>query len=421
MLDHLPNDVLVDIFLRLPLKLLVLCACTCKTLNSCIKNPKFITAYNKKSKENPFVFLRYYVKSDRSDIQRFSVHKDVESSIWEFRMMTMPMKSNSPCFEILGSFNGVICLYDDELAPKAVANVIYLWNPSISRYLELPLPNVTLNSNGPFDMCLGFGFHELANDYKVVRIVYLEECHPLSRPRPLVEIYTKSSGSWRFIRDSSPHYRIRTEHSNCFVKGNIHWLGYDDRGSRWHLSSSSMAIVTFDVSAEKFGEIKFPSCLEEFDLRVEKLTLRSCWGMLALINVHEESYSRKDCCIWVMKEYGDVDSWCKMFKFEHPRMDLKTRTITFRKNKDILMFMHNIRDKVDMLFSGSNGEFEVSRILRGPLNGLYMDSYEESLALFDDGKSIMADVCGDDDDEHENVDDIDIEDYDIIYEYAEDG
>ena len=154
---------------------------------------------------------------------------------------------------------------------------------------------------------------------------------------------------------------------------------------------------------------------------MEKLTIRSCWGMLAFINVYEEGYSTKDCCIWVIKEYGVVDLWCKMFKFEHPRMDLKTRTITFRKNKDILMFMHNIRDSVYMLFSGSNGEFEVSRILRRPLKGLYMDSYEESLALFNDGKPIMANVCGDDAAEHENVDDIDIEDYDITYEYVEDG
>ena len=193
MLDHLPNDILLDIFLRLPLKFLVLFPCTCKTLNSYIKNPKFVTAYNKKSKENPFVFFRYYLKSDGSGIQRFSLHQDVESSTWEFRMMMMPMKSNSPCFEILGSCNGVICLYDDRLAKKSVTNVIYLWNPSISRYIELPPPNVTLSTYSPFDMCLGFGFHELANDYKVVRIVYLEEYHP-PRPPLLVEVYTKSSG-----------------------------------------------------------------------------------------------------------------------------------------------------------------------------------------------------------------------------------
>ncbi|KAL7218675.1 hypothetical protein ACSBR2_011858 [Camellia fascicularis] len=84
-------------------------------------------------------------------------------------------------------------------------------------------------------------------------------------------------------------------------------------------------ILSFSISTEVFHEIKLPVRL------------------IASVAVYEESiclfhydrdwgYPSKNCDIWVMKEYGVVESWTKLFTIDFGI----SKAIGFRKNGEFL-------------------------------------------------------------------------------------
>ena len=70
-------------------------------------------------------------------------------------------------------------------------------------------------------------------------------------------------------------------------------------------------ILSFDVTDEKFREmIQLLNYLYGLSLMFEQLVVFK--GLLTLIafgKAEDEIGLIKECCIWVMREYGVVDSW----------------------------------------------------------------------------------------------------------------
>ncbi|KMT04127.1 hypothetical protein BVRB_8g185770 [Beta vulgaris subsp. vulgaris] len=406
MWENLPKDVLSDICLRLPMKTLVICACTSKTLLNFITSPEFMASHNKKSKDKPFTLLRYYIEGERSSKEYFALHPDngfSESNLM-FRELPVKFLRCNSCFNFVGSCNGVICLSDDIFT---YADVIYLWNPSIRKAVEVPYPNFTFGPCGPYDMCVGFGFDKLTNDYKVVRLVYLV---PKQLP-PLVEVYSVNSGSWRTITASRPMYYVRhmlvfsldqESYSQCYLNGYLHWPGFiiqPTKGQSYR-EEAWRVIVTFNVRDEFFGEMKLPACLEGSNTKSIKVKITVCYDMLSLIL---SSNQKCDSSIWVMKEYGNNDSWTESFRFNNPAGYPVPRALYFRKNENLLMLASgccsNWRSKSSALrvlsVDCDRDQKEVLENLEGGLKGLYLGSYKEGMALFNEGKTIQDDEVKD--------------------------
>ncbi|CAN1804701.1 hypothetical protein LINPERHAP1_LOCUS24003 [Linum perenne] len=59
--------------------------------------------------------------------------------------------------------------------PLSDSTTITLWNPSIGKTFDLPLPSLTFDTHGAFEALLGFGFDSSTHDYKVVRVLRLLE------------------------------------------------------------------------------------------------------------------------------------------------------------------------------------------------------------------------------------------------------
>ncbi|XP_021774603.1 F-box/kelch-repeat protein At3g06240-like [Chenopodium quinoa] len=230
-------------------------------------------------------------------------------NVKDFKVKNLPMKCyGSYFYRIVGSCNGVICLSCNS---SATNYIIYLWNPSIRKCIHVPDPNVMYKTHG--------------------RVIYIHRIGLFEEVPVLVEVYSVSAGSWRYIENSSPKHLLQMQQSTqCFFKGAIHWMGYN------RLNRGLSAIVTFDVVDESFGEVKLPASLEGSKSSFRKLITRVCWDMIALIQVNS------GCCqIWVMKEYGVADSWTKMFTYAHPTLRPIMPAISIRKNKDILMLTTN--------------------------------------------------------------------------------
>lgn len=143
-------------------------------------------------------------------------------------------------YSIVGSVNGVICLSDD--LEYGYMDDIFLWNPSIRKFVSLPKYNVTFHSHGPFSHSLGFGFDPVTNDFKVVRVV-----HPgCDRIPPLVELYTHKTGCWRYISERALPMMVTERCRQAYVNGAANWMAF-------HRGPFRNTILSFNMSEEVFS------------------------------------------------------------------------------------------------------------------------------------------------------------------------
>lgn len=152
---------------------------------------------------------------DQSGKEHFSVHWDNET-FDEYAKFDFPYSSFNGYLRMVDSCNGLVLFSDDRVCGS---KTMYLWNPSIRKFVTLPRPIVTYLSHGAYMYTIGFGFH--ANDYKVVRVVHLlpEEQGGGIKVPPEVEIYEHSTGSWRRISVGEFHGVVYECGPQAFLNG----------------------------------------------------------------------------------------------------------------------------------------------------------------------------------------------------------
>ncbi|XP_057438510.1 F-box/kelch-repeat protein At3g23880-like [Lotus japonicus] len=281
-----PVEIVEEIIIRFPVKFLSQLRCVCKSWNALISDPKFARRHLRRlNRRILLVHLR-----NRSHENHFvsypltSVLKPVT---------TGGTQIDSPLdYLIIGSCDGIICCF--KFSHKSGYSFV-VWNPSIRKFWELPpLENLLLedcDADAHTFPSYGFGYDHLSDSFKVIVIFYyvcLAETH--------VMVHTLGSNSWRRIQDSPciPYWGCC--HNGKFVSGAVNWLTGDgeDGFNRGH------GIISLDLGKESYQEFLQP----DYGIEVDYLTMgvmRDCLCLLANSDV------------WVMKEYGNNDSWTKLF------------------------------------------------------------------------------------------------------------
>ncbi|XP_059450214.1 F-box/kelch-repeat protein At3g23880-like isoform X2 [Corylus avellana] len=345
MLDYLPDEVVLEILIRLPVKSLVRFRCVCKDWLSLISSNAFIAAHTNRSLSrsdgNNKILFRYgqLVGTGLTPprcFEQLSLRSDDGSFGYNgnFIQLNCPLEravfpNNFP--NMLGSWNGLICL---KYYHPSYGYCYTLWNPSIHKAVSLPEPNlVSSKSDGILKHSHGFGYDPSTNDVKLVRLAY-HEPHIMKVP-PLVEIYTLNTGCWRAVTSPAPSYIINERCLSVFVNGASHWVAHTPPNE----PTFRNVIVAFDMGDEVFREIAVPNCF------VGKLYLNMTVavrdGLLCLVPFNERGFNEreeeqeKECFyIWVMKEYGIRESWTKLFNIHIGGLK---RVVGFRKNGEVLV------------------------------------------------------------------------------------
>ncbi|XP_059639621.1 F-box/kelch-repeat protein At3g23880-like [Cornus florida] len=335
MADRLPKELIAEILTRLPVKALLKFRCVCKSWGSLISSPKFIT-----SKLNQTIHLNKINNTDTHIIGRY-INANEEGGGEEGRYSVIiydgscfielenPILYCASQLHIFGSCNGLVCLSDNifDYVFKKVNNLI-LWNPSIRKSMRLPMSSIGIDSHGLREVVDGYGFDSKTNDYKVVRIAYINDF-----PDAEVELYSLNRGCWRRIYVVGPHHRFTFAPlpSQVFVNGIVHWVGGDLD------ADYDISILTFDMSSEVFCKMMPPAAPPHgwmpTRLAVSVLGESLCLG-------HFDSLVSK-VSIWVMKEYGVVQSWSKLFAFDVD--EGFGRFLGFRRTGDLRFFKRNDR------------------------------------------------------------------------------
>ncbi|XP_023915929.2 F-box/kelch-repeat protein At3g06240 [Quercus suber] len=418
MSDYFPNVLIVDILSRLPVKSLIRFRCVSKSWFSLISSHDFNTEHHNRTlsnttKDSPYLLFSHYdlkmkkvrfallSSDDPFPLKHFSKHfpdtpnrrilmKQAEKRGFfaypsDFVELPCPYQSPMNKLFIAGSCNGLVCLADDAPSGDHVTFLI-LWNPSIRKAISLP-PSPVVNVPVFYKAVdhLGFGYDPITDDYKLVRLVYLQggfSHNEYERDPPIVQIYTLRTGAWRTISGRGSRFIIVEQFSSVFVNGSVHWFAEDDNDSDDDDDDDDdddvdvmvrNMIISFDIKDEVFHEMAVPKCLEgRLNLNMKVAVLG---GLLALVPCNSNLYFSDYCySVWVMKEYGVVESWTKLYDI---KVGEKLESVVgFTKNGEVLV------SKAGKLLSFNPSSQRTLNVhIHSEYASFYLDTYMESLVL----------------------------------------
>ncbi|XP_028774135.1 F-box/kelch-repeat protein At3g06240-like [Neltuma alba] len=295
----LPEDLMEEITVRLPVKSLLRFKCVAKSWYAVITNPSFIAKHLERSNsiaKNQCLKLMFQSPTHQlppsisliSNREQPCVIQDLE----------LPCSKNDLKWILpYGQCNGIVFLCGDY---EGDVRCLILWNPSTKEVKAIPASPWQPKGINPTNF--GFGFDPITKDYKVVRFPI---CPLVRREQLLVEVYNLSTNSWRKIDVDDVSFYESHKYScvGSYLNGVYHWICRS-------LDETDKFIVSFDFSKEVFGIIQSPPGIASSRSQNNHLSVvddRLAWAVK-----HDSIDYRVE--IWVMSEYGFESSWTKKFE-----------------------------------------------------------------------------------------------------------
>ncbi|XP_057426494.1 F-box/kelch-repeat protein At3g23880-like [Lotus japonicus] len=290
-LPVIPEELIYEILLKLPVESLWRFRRVCKSWKTLISHPQFAKDHLDSSisgaiMTQPRLALVY---DDSNTATTYSVNSLFKNppTLTEKLKFKMEGKHN----HFVGSINGLLCLRD-------VNCCFRLYNPS-TKLVSRKSPAFPIEIKYLFPNNAFFGYDKVNDKYKVLAFGVDLGYHVFNL---VARLYTfgESESNWRTtIQDLSFGVNNIEGSRQTFVNGNLHWLTKRGHGS------DKTVIISFDVDRETHGEVLLPLELEDIiwslDLHVSNKFL------------YVSQYSHKTCLVlWLMKEYGVQESWTKV-------------------------------------------------------------------------------------------------------------
>jgi F-box interacting protein len=123
----------------------------------------------------------------------------------------------------------------------------------------------------------------------------------VSELKSQANVYTIGTNYWRSIQADFPPPVPLPHTCSTFVSGTINWFSIDN-------ISTQVIIVSLDLETESYRELLQP---DDGVMDVVSPTLHVLMDCLC-ISYHNHNHNFLD--VWLMKEYGNEDSWTKLFR-----------------------------------------------------------------------------------------------------------
>ncbi|XP_017251007.1 F-box protein CPR1-like [Daucus carota subsp. sativus] len=351
----IPEDIVREILLRLPVKLLLQYTSVCKTWLSIITSPDFISSHTHRalmvSRIDP-TLLAIRV----NELILFSRARDglTSNNNHSNNLLVMPRLFGIKPF-VINSCNGIIC----------VANLVnhndlfYLWNPAIRKCRKLPDPP----RRRSYRYIIGFGYDSISADYKVVRCEYDYSRYFKARK---VHVYSTNADCWREIRPTIPleysswiplEYRgWRSKRADIVVNGVVYFDNFDE-------------LISFDLHKEIFGRIPLPS-----SHRLQLSKVLDFEGAVAMVfgYIGDEVGAH----LWTLDDVSGRVTWTKIFSIDaDPDSYLWLKCylgggqfcgrITNKKTDDVYNILYNYEKKKTKLY---RNDLDDSTVLTGMIH-----------------------------------------------------
>ncbi|XP_047326007.1 F-box protein At3g07870-like [Impatiens glandulifera] len=287
-IGQVPNNILVDILSRLPIKSVIRCRCVCKSfLYAISQDPEFPPLHLSRSPTelilcpvNEHLFLVDY-ENDRNH------HLRILRFDGSYPIMPINSTRGLLCFDMRFSSRSLVVL-----------------NPVTLEYTLIPPPMHFINKENLYIVRSGFGYSPMTDKYKALAMVeYTKSKFSTTTLTAIYTVGSPSTSSWRIIED--PPEVLFDPSFPSYLNGSLHWIV---------TKNSRDYILSFDFDNEKFGEIAMPP---PFDI-VQENHVTNLLVFEGCLSVCMQLIDKKRVDVWVMKEYGISKSWFKEFVVETP-------------------------------------------------------------------------------------------------------
>nr|XP_027080994.1 F-box protein CPR1-like [Coffea arabica] len=385
----LPEEVMMEILMRLPVKSLLKIRCVCKAWCGLIKSPSFIDMHLRRPGNNKHVMLKRYIEHENQTVISFHSNNDEAEKSLSICLrppieVTWFYHRNLEAAHLIGPCNGIVCITD--------GMDIYLCNPATRELRKLPPSPFGCPENyRPMTDGVGIGFDPSTNDYKVVRILYWEAIEYRPDRQYQAELYSLNTNSWRELRDVILPFYHCFSRCNLLFQGRFHWRA-------WHAFAQPCdtdCILSFDMRAEVFDVIHYPpSCVGDLGLVENKepsfVSLNDSLALILCTSLSEEHPAPPQVIdIWVMMEYGVEESWTKKFSLGPFTTGIRRPLCLWKDDKQLLLESRSGRliscsllpDELEAAELKEHDIFESSTLLEGriyaeslvSLNPIYME------------------------------------------------
>ncbi|AES68364.1 putative F-box domain-containing protein [Medicago truncatula] len=326
-LPFLPFELIEEILSRLPVKLLLQLRCACKSWSSLISNPKFAKKHLSMSTRH----VLHCISSSGGDILKSYPLDSIYTNATTTAIPQLEYSFHRCSNYFIGSCNGILCLAAEGYHTNLVT--FRLWNPFIRKFKELP-PLGDQQTSAYIIKMYGFGYDPVSDNYKVVTVlrVFDYSSHILVK-NDEVKVYTLGINSWKSI-SVFPYsvFPVQRLSGKC-VSGTINWLASKDS------KQSKYFILSLDLMNESYQEVSLPNYGKVDACNFHLSVLRDCLIMFS------------GDVVWVMKEYGNKESWTKLFTISYNR---DPHTIPYSCMKAIYVFED---DQVLLNIGGCRGKY----------------------------------------------------------------
>lgn len=345
-----PDELIVEILLRVPVRSLLQFRCVSKSWKTLISDSQFAKDHLRTSTADPNMAHHRLVSStivDHCKIVSCSVQSLFQNPSNSTKAVSFRMKHK---YHILGSCNGLLCLYD------IYQGYIRLWNPSTR--LRSKRSPIVVSIDGLITYH-GFGYDHVNDKYKV--LVVVDDFN-----ETVTKVYTFGANSWTTIQDFPCH---PTRGLGKFVSGTINWVA---RGGV-NAITDQWVILSLDLGKESYGEMLLPDRDGDSNLYSPVLdVLRNC--LCACFDCNKTHW-----VVWQMKEYGVEQSWTKLTMIPYVELQVSRWIPSLDPlciSENGIVLLKTTFSKL-VLFNSTDGSLDYPRI-RSKI-GLDVHIYHESL------------------------------------------
>lgn len=253
MTGSLPEEMVVEILLRIPVRSVWGLRVVSKSWNALITNDQFALQHLDHNNTKHILFTGDSTGNPYTSASLFRVNRHHHTL---FAVDSSPRKKYDfqenlnflnffEWMDVAGSINGVICVCSHYVRR---CRFIALWNPVINRWKPILLPL----SNSKLDHSVGFAFDSLTNDYK---IIVIEVVGMLPLPSSRVQIYSANQDSWLVLNSTIPYFTMK-KYCSVIYKGVPYW-SKSNFSSHSHYPETNV-IATIDPHTGSYKGISYP-------------------------------------------------------------------------------------------------------------------------------------------------------------------
>jgi len=314
---EIPNDVMEEIVMKLPVRSIMRFQAVSKHWESVIKTRDFGARHmaHQRNKDPKLMFVSYGF-----DHIRFE-QRDLETTSLEERLCFEIEEINGP-IEISECCDGLVCFYcltqavrvintatETLLPPLPLANFQRLHkdhpDPDLERDVmveddgAVPVPFIS------FTM-FGFGKDNVTGRYKIVWLYNIYPATLNKKKKTRCEVFDLEERRWRFVTTRPlDHHQILSNQRPPCANGLLYWLTGDEQG----YPSTQTKLIVFDIHTEMFQVTSTPPFISP-DASGDKIGLCNLDGRLCI------SELKGDCKQEFWWRVEECNKWERIFSVD---------------------------------------------------------------------------------------------------------